>query len=659
MLTDITIILGLSVLVIYLFQRIKLPTILGFLMTGIVAGPYGLSLINASHEVEMMAEIGVILLLFIIGMEFSLKSLIAIKNTVLIGGLIQVGLSILLVFLMAYFTGFDVSEAIFLGFIFCLSSTAIVLKLLQERSEVSSPHGKIALAILIFQDIVVVPMMLLTPLIAGQSDDIVGSLLQLVLKTAAVVLVVWFGARLIIPWLLHEVAKTKSRELFILFIVVICFSVAWATAAIGLSLALGAFIAGLIISESEYSYQATSIVIPFREIFTSFFFVSIGMLLDLSFLIDHILVILGLLVAIMIIKTLVAAVAALALKYPLRTAVLAGLTLFQIGEFAFILSKTGMAYDLISGDVYQYFLSVSILSMAITPFVIQNSGTITRLFTRSVLTDALSQKGRNSTGATPEDQLEKLKDHTIIIGYGVNGRNVAQAARFARIPYVIIEMNAETVRAEKAKGELIFYGDATNEFILEHLKVYSARVAVIAISDPVATKSVIMSIRSICPTVHVIVRTRFMKEMEDYYRLGANEVVPEEFETSVEIFTRMLNKYLVPQDEILDFVHNIRSDHYEMLRPHEATTRRSVAPVSIPDINITSLKVQSGDGHIVGKKVRESNVRSVYGINILAIQRDAHYITDIKADTEIRQDDILYLAGNPEAIAAFNDKIKV
>lgn len=658
LLPDITIILGLSVLVIYLFQRLRLPTILGFLITGIVAGPHGLSLVYASHEVEVLSEIGIILLLFIIGMEFSLKSLIAIKNTVFVGGFFQVGLTVLLVFGVAYFTGFSPGEAIFLGFIFSLSSTAIVLKVLQERSEVNSPHGKISLAILIFQDIVVVPMMLLTPLIAGQSDDIFGTLFQLVLKTIAVLLVVWFGARLIIPRLLHEVAKTKSRELFILFVVVICFSVAWATSAIGLSLALGAFIAGLIISESEYSHQATGIIIPFREIFTSFFFVSIGMLLDLSFLINHILMILSLLLAVMIVKAAVAAIAALVLKYPLRIAMLAGLCLFQVGEFAFILSKTGMEYALLTGDTYQYFLAVSILSMAITPFVIQHAEKVTRLFVKASLPRKLVNTSTTGRGTSEEELLDKLKDHTIIIGYGVNGRNVAQAARFANIPYVIIEMNAGTVKTEKAKGEPIYYGDASNEIILEHLKVYSARVAVIAISDPPATKRVIMSIRAICPTVHVIVRTRFMKEMEVYHRLGANEVIPEEFETSIEIFTRMLNKYLVPQDEIEDFVQNIRSDNYEMLRPQEAASRR-IAPIAIPDINITSLRVQSGNSHIVGRKIMDSNIRSRYGINILAIQRNERYITDIEADTEIHQDDILYLAGSPEAIAAFNESIKV
>ncbi len=658
LLTDITIILGASVLVIYLFQKLNLPTILGYLMTGIIAGPHVLAFISASHEVEVLAEIGVILLLFIIGMEFSLKSLAAIKKSVFIGGSVQVGLTIVVTALFAYWTGFTLNSAIFLGFVFSLSSTAIVLKLLQERNQMNSPHGKIALAILIFQDIIVVPMMLLTPILSGQGEDIWSVLLVLLFKAIAVILVLLFGARYLIPFLLHEVAKTKSRELFILFVVVICFAVAWATSSIGLSLALGAFLAGLIISESDYSYQATGFIIPFREIFTSFFFVSIGMLLDVRFLFEHLFMVLGLLLLVSFFKAIIAGSAALILKYPLRTAILTGLSLFQVGEFAFILSTVGIENDLLSETVYQYFLSVSILSMAITPFVMQYSEALSRLVSRKNLPERISSLSGNSGLSDNEQLIENLKDHTIIIGYGVNGRNVAHAAKFAKIPYVIVEMNADTVRQERLKGEPILFGDATNHFILEHVKVFSARVAIIAISDPLATKAVVTSIRSICPTVHVIVRTRFMHEMGEQLRLGASEVVPEEFETSVEIFTRLLHKYLVPQDEIEHFVQSIRSDNYETLRPQEISYK-STTQVSIPNLNISTLRVQNSNKEIVGKKIEDSRIRSKFGVNILAIQRDADYLSHIEADTEIEQDDILFLAGKPEDISRFHELIKI
>jgi len=554
-------------------------------------------------------------------------------------------------------TGFDTNTAIFLGFVFSLSSTAIVLKLLQERSEINSPHGKIALAVLIFQDIIVVPMMLLTPVLSGQAGNVWVVVGQLLLKTGVVLAVVLFGARYLIPYLLHEVAKTKSRELFILFVVVICFAVAWATSSLGLSLALGAFLAGLVISESDYSYQATGLVIPFREIFTSFFFVSIGMLLDVSFLISHIGIVLGVLLLVILAKALIAGTAALLLRYPLRTAILTGLTLFQVGEFAFILSEVGMEYQLLSEEIYQYFLAISILSMVLTPFIIQHSEAITRLFTTSTFVKKMPQL-RTASTSVEEEEVASLKDHTIIIGYGVNGRNVAQAARFANIPYVIIEINADTVRKERAKGEPILFGDASDSFILEHVRVYSARVAIVAISDPVATRAVVASIRTICPTVHVIVRTRFMFEVAEQLQLGASEVVPEEFETSVEIFSRLLHQYLVPQDEIDQFVHNIRSDHDEMLRPRELS-HKSIAPVTLPNMNIASLRVQNRNHDVVGRQIGESQIRSRYGVNVLAIQRGHDYLSHMESSTEIHQNDILFLAGKPEDIAHFHELIRV
>ena len=312
---DIVIILGLSVGVLLIFQKLKLPTIVGFLITGMIAGPYGLSLINAPENVAKLAEIGIILLLFLIGMEFSLKNLAAIKKTVYIGGTLQVVLTIIFVSFIAYSLGYKPGTAVFIGYLFSLSSTAIVLKLLQDRGEINSPHGKITLAILIFQDIIVVPMMLTTPLLTGESKSFANDLMFLALKGGALILIVIIGARYVVPKLLFQVAKTKSKELFILTIVVICFSVAWLSSSLGLSLALGAFLAGLIISESDYSHEAVANILPFREIFTSFFFVSIGMLLDSQFLIEHWWVILLFTILTFFVKGVIASVAAFFLKY--------------------------------------------------------------------------------------------------------------------------------------------------------------------------------------------------------------------------------------------------------------------------------------------------------------------------------------------------------
>lgn len=652
LLQDIVVLLGLSVAVVFAFQRLRIPPILGFLLTGIIGGPSGLKLIEASHEVEMLSEIGVILLLFIIGMEFSLKSLAAIKNTVLIGGAIQVGGAILAAWLGAWLLGFSTPQAIFLGFLFSLSSTAIVLKALTERGEVNTPQGKVALAILIFQDIIVVPMMLVSPFLAGKSEGGLLDLLWLFGKAALVVSAVLWGASFLVPRMLYEIAKTRSRELFILFVIVICFAVAWITSSIGLSLALGAFLAGLIISESEYSHQATGVIIPFREIFASIFFVSIGMLADLSFLWQHLTTILGLTAAVIAIKMAVAGLAAYLLGYPIRTVILSGFLLFQVGEFAFILSETGIHLGLISEEIYQYFLAISLLTMAATPFLIGLSHRLTDPLKKLPSLAYSPAKGS-------EDMVSALKDHLIIIGYGVGGKNVARAAKLAGIPYIILELNAVAVREARAEGEPIYFGDAAIHSVLEHVRVSSARVAVIAISDPKATNSIVLNIRSICHTVHIIARTKYLAEADESLRLGANEVVPEEFESSVEMFTRVLHRYLVPEDEIESYVNDIRSDSYQMLRPSGWKLDHMPLQVSIPQLNVSCVKVQQQKNQVVGKTLQDADIRAQFGVNLLAIQRGEEMITNISPETRILTGDLLFLSGPPESISHFHEKVKI
>lgn len=650
LLKDILLILGFAVVVVLLFQRLKLPSILGFLVTGIIIGPYGLILIDALYEVELMAEIGVILLLFVIGTEFSLKQLNAIRKTVFLGGTLQVGLTILVATGVFVLLDYSVESSVFIGFLFALSSTAIVLRLLQERNAMHTPHGQIALGILIFQDVIVVPMMLVTPILAGQADNVGREVALLLGKTAIVIAITIVSARYIVPRVFHWIAQTKSKELFLLATVVLCFAVAYLTSEAGLSLALGAFLAGLIVSESEYSHQATSLIIPFREIFTSFFFVSIGMLLDLGFLIDHIGLILLAVVIVMLVKGVIVGLAALALRYPMRTVLITGFTLFQVGEFAFILSKIGITYELLSPEMYQYFLSVSILTMAITPFVLQSG--------EKWADGILRKTGKLPLPTTPNNQPtdQDWHDHLVIIGYGVNGRNVAQAARLAQIPYVILELNPDTVRKEKAKGENILFGDAIHDHILHQVHIDKARVVVVAISDPQATKQIISAIRQHSQTVHLIIRTRFIKETEELMRLGANEVIPEEFETSVEIFSRVLYRFLVPLDQIGSWVDDIRRDNYSMLRPG-GLPKVPASAAHLPDFNISCVRVQADSGKVVNKALADSHVRQIFGVTVLAIERNEELIADIDADETIRQHDLVYVSGPQEKIQQFYEAV--
>jgi CPA2 family monovalent cation:H+ antiporter-2 len=644
---DILVIFSLAIGVLLICQRLKLPTVVGFLFTGILAGPYGFGLISAIDEVEILAEIGVMLLLFTIGVEFSLKEFMRMKKSVLLGGSLQVVLTFLLSFAISTRLGRPFNEAVFIGFFISLSSTAIVLKILQEKAEFDSPHGRMALAVLIFQDIAIVPMILFTPLLAGEAAHLGKSLGFLALKGLGVFALVAASARWIVPRLLYQIARSRNRELFLLSVLVMCFGVAWLTYLAGLSLALGAFLAGLIISESEYGYHALGNIVPFRDVFTSLFFVSIGMLLDLGFLIAHpdqVALISG---AIIICKTFIATIAVLFLGFPLRTAIIVGLTLSQVGEFSFILAKVGVAYGLLVGDTFQLFLAVAVITMGVTPFIMALAPRVATGTLKLPLPAKLKTGFSSKSESVSEHKAHELEDHLIIVGYGLSGKNVATAAKAAKIPFVIIEMNPETVRNEKKAGEPIIYGDATHGAVLEHVGIEDARVMVVAISDPTATRGMTSVARRLNPKIHIIARTRFFRETTALRELGANEVIAEEYETSVEIFARVLAKYLVPKEEIDLFTAETRKGGYEMFRkPVRDPASLADLKVNFPDMEISSIRVHD-KASVVGKSLRELQLRTKYGVNLLAIRRGPEILSNPDGQTQILGDDILILLGSP------------
>jgi CPA2 family monovalent cation:H+ antiporter-2 len=456
-----------------------------------------------------------------------------------------------------------------MGFLISLSSTAIVLKTLQDRAEMESPQGRISLGILIFQDVIVVLFIILTPFLAGQAGGEGGPpVLRLAITGVVLLLFVLIGSRYLVPVILHQIIRTRSRELFLLTVSGICFAVAYVAAE--LSLALGAFLAGLTISESEYSHEAFELIRPFRDIFTSFFFVSIGMLLDLGYVLQQPLLILLITIGVLAGKSVIVAVASLLLGYPLRTAMISGLTLSQVGEFAFILATVGSSYALLPPGAEQMFLAVSVLTMAGTSFLIAGAPHVADWVLRGPVPARLQEGLFPNKDLTPLP-ADDLENHLVIIGFGINGRNVAHAAKFAKIPYAIIEMNADTVCSERQNGELIYYGDATREAVLKQVNLSQACTVVIAIADAAATRRITRLVRQFNSIAYILARTRFVGEMEALYRLGANEVIPEEFETSVEIFARVMEKFEVPEDEISRLVAEVREDSYKMFRSYSPT----------------------------------------------------------------------------------------
>ncbi|WP_445474454.1 cation:proton antiporter domain-containing protein [Methanococcoides methylutens] len=648
--TDIEIIFGLSILILLLFHRIKLSPVLGFLVTGIIAGPHMLGIINEIEQVEILAEIGIILLLFTIGVEMSIKELWDIKRFVLVGGSLQVIITIAMVYYISLYIGYSSGTALFLGFLVSLSSTAIVLKLLQEKGEMPTPHGKISLGILIFQDIVIVPMILLTPMLAGVPSTTGDSTTTFLLKGLGIILFVIISARWVIPALLFKIVKTRNRELFLLAILFTVLGTAWLTSKAGLSMALGAFLAGLIVSESEYSHQAIGNMMPFKDVFMSFFFVSIGMLMNVSFFLENFAIMIVLAAMVIFLKSMTSGIVTFILGYPLRTTIITGLTLSQVGEFSFILSSFGREFGLLNEGLYQTFLAVSIVTMASTPFVMTGSHDLSRKIQKRMKNPILIN-GLYSKSIKPVKEDEDMKDHLIIIGYGFNGKTVSNAAKTAGIPYVIIETNPETVRHERKQGERIYYGDATHEVILDSVNIKSARVLVVGISDFIATRTIIDVAKRINPEIYIIARTRYMNEIKNLSQLGADEVIPEEYETSVEIFSRLLKKYLVPEDDIYAFTKEMRSNGYSILRQYSLERKKNAFSLKddIPGVDVISLKVKD-DCILHGSTLKDVDLRNTYGATVLAIRRNEGIIENPAGDIELLSGDILIVLGKPEKL---------
>jgi CPA2 family monovalent cation:H+ antiporter-2 len=646
-LQDIEILFGLALVTVILFQRLKFPSIIGFLVTGVLAGPHALAFIKDTHQVEQMAEIGVVLLLFTIGIELSLKELMRIKHLVLWGGGLQVLVTILAVAAVGAGFGFPVSQSVFFGFLVALSSTAILMKLLIDSGQADSPHGKMSMGILIFQDLCIVPLMLVTPLLTGNGGDFAG-ILTIMAKATAVVLAAHYGARFLVPWIFKQVVKTRSRELFILTIIFIGLGTAWLTAMAGLSLALGAFIAGLAISESEYSHQALSDIIPFREAFMSLFFISVGMLLDPDILVNHTLLIASLVAAILLIKALVTTGAVMTLGVPMRIAIIAGLSLAQIGEFSFVLSQAGLKVGLLTPEMYQIFLAASIATMGLTPLCLKYANPAAD-FVTGLLPHAWT-RGRGVLARS--EKTISLNDHVIIVGYGVNGKNLARALKNLKIEHIVIETNPFTVKKEGRKGQQIMFGDASKQEILEHAHIKNARGMVVAISDAAASRRVASLARQLNPSLHIIVRTRYMLEVEPLYKLGVNEVIPEEFETSIEILSRVLRNYMVPQAEIERCIGEVRSDGYDMFR---SLSRRHSHAVGISGYlsgaEIATFRVKKGS-QLEGKGLSEGTIRNMSGATVLVIKRGDEVVPNPDPVWELRENDTVLLLGAPEQLAA-------
>lgn len=641
-LKDIVIVLALALPIIYLFKRIHIPTLVGFLLAGMLIGPHGLNLISEIKEIEIMAEVGVIFLLFTIGLEVSLTQLMKMKSIMIFAGGAQVIFTILISYFIFIVFGVEPNLAILFGMLVSLSSTAIVLKLLADRDELSAPQGRLSIGILIFQDLMIVPMFLVLPMLQPDNDLSYDYILGKLGLAFGLLVVILLLAKFLMPKIMYQLAKLRMRDAFVIGILVIILGTAYLTHSLGLSFALGAFIAGLILAESDYHSQILADTLPFKDVFNSIFFVSVGLLLNVSFVYEYPLFILGLTISSILIKAAIIIVIVLALKYPLRIAIITGLGLAQIGEFSIIIAQASNAYNLLSEYHYNIFLATSIFTMVLTPF----------LFKFSARIGFASQKLPTLKEIKEDKSLSKMSNHVIIAGFGLNGKNLARVLKETGISYIVVELNPDTVQREKANGEHIIYGDVSKAEILKHVKIDTANTLVFSISDPPTTKRSVRIAKQLNPELFVLVRTRYVSEINELKRIGADAVIPEEFETSLELFRKVLMKFHIPMNVIMQQISLLRQESYKMLRDNEMDVTTLTHLDEILAENLTETYYVNDDNPNLDRPLKEIDLRAQTGATVITIIRKGKTIFNPSGDEKLTSHDTLVIMGIHKAIDA-------
>ncbi len=632
---DVVVILSVSLPIIFLFKKINLPSIVGFLIAGMLIGPYGFNLIKSVNQISVMAEIAIMLLMFTIGLQFSLSQLIKIKKFLLIAGGFQLLLTIIFSTIIFSALGLELKQSIFFSLLVSLSSTAIVLKILSDKNELEAPHGKFSIGILIFQDLAIVPMFLLLPLLSGFGKLSGGDIALNIAITFGVLAGLFLLARFLMPLIVYQIANIRMREAFTIGVILLLLGTAYITHTAGLSFALGAFIAGLILSESEYNHQIVSDILPFRDAFNSIFFVSIGLLLNINFVLDNVLMISSLTLGILLVKTIVVVIIIYFMKYPLRVAVLAGLGLAQIGEFSFVLAQAGLNFNLFATDFYYNgFLASTIFSMILTPLLIKLSPFI------AGKTSAIEKNKKHS-----ENYLENLHGHVIIAGFGLNGSNLARVLKETGIKYIVTELNPDTVKKEKAKGEKIIYGDISKDEVLNAVKIDKASIIVYAISDPAVTRRSLTLVKKINPQIYALVRTRYVNEVDELIKLGADDVIPEEFETALQIFRKVLERFHIPLNVIMQQTTLLREESYRFLRKEGVDISAFSHLDEILAQGLTETYYVNNQNPHINKNLAEINLRAKTDATIIAIVRNGKTISNPSAKEMILTADTLVIYG--------------
>jgi len=640
LLFEILLLLALTATGQALFERLKLPAIAGFLAAGALAGPGVLGLVAEPERVRALAEIGVVFLLFEIGLELPPDRVRRLWSNALVAGGLQVGLVIALVTGGAALLGVPVSQGIVLGGLVAMSSTALVMRLLSDRGQIDAPHGQLAVAVLLFQDLSIVPLLLAVPLLAMATTD-AGAIALSIARLAGALALAFLLVRFLVPRVLARVANMRSPDLFSMYALLVVLGSAVLAEELGLTLAVGAFLAGVAAGASPYSHQLFSEVVPLRGVLLGIFFTAVGMLFDPAILVDRPGGVLAFLSFSMLVKAaVVAAVCTLVLRRGLRIGVLAGLALAQTGEFSFVLAEVARGAGLLDPSTHQVVIAGSILSLLATPFLVRAG---------PGLAEALSSLS-GGTGVPEAAAPADAPPHVVVLGFGPAGRTLAGLLRGMNVPYLAMDANAVAVEDARARGEPIFFGDATRPPVLDRLGVERAKLVVVAISDPKATRRIVSRVRAMAPRTPILARTRYVQEVDPLASEGANLVVAEEFEGSIELVARALEFFEIPKGAIGRFSEALREEGYGAIR---TTAGQSIDPWLLEMLDAVETDwVEVPEGFPGPVSLVELEIRRRTGASVMAVERGSTTHPNPEPYFEIEPGDRLLVLGDAANLGA-------
>jgi monovalent cation:H+ antiporter-2, CPA2 family len=635
-----------------------LPALLGYIVGGMIVGPAGLGSIKELLQVETLAQFGAAFLLFALGVEFSFSELNKVKKISLGGGGLQIILTILVTTLISVSVGWVTTpqQGVFLGAILSLSSTAVVLKSLMESNETATPHGQVMLGILVVQDLALGFMLAVLPALDKPPAEIGLAVAQAAVKiglfaAGSVIIGIW-----VVPRLLRLLASTESRELFLLGVVTLCLGIALITEHLGLSIEMGAFVAGLMISEVEYADQTLAYVEPLRDIFAALFFAAIGMLIDPLFLWDNLDLILGLVSIVSIGKFVIITPLVRLFGYSLKTALITGLGLAQIGEFSFVLASEGRNLGLVSRRVYLLLLGTTAVTLIVTPFVLR---LIPTLFNWIETVPALDRLFQPSEQPLEVSENIDFENHIVICGYGRTGQNLVTLLAEQKTPVLAVEQSEATIQKLRDGKIPYLYGNAVSIPVLTKAGLTRAKAMVIALPDSMSTRLCLKHALEISPGLDIVVRANRFKDIELLYQLGAAEVVQPEFEASLEMANHLLTKIGVPATKIQHQVTTVRNSHYLKLRP-DASMNEVAQDIETATLGMnTRWYVLSLTSSIVGCSIASANVRALTGATVVAIRRENGTQIDYPDDhTSFHVSDRCLVIGSAEEQSAFEQLTK-